>query len=495
MKKTYKIFALVLFSFLIVHCTFTIKDCICQWEPDVRLTNNPDSSRTSSNNAWCTASNGNIIHAVWYDNRDANNEIYYKRSTDGGLNWGTDTRLTNDVSFSELPSIAVFGSIVHVVWDDQRDGNKEIYYKHSTDGGITWTSDTRLTNDNAASGGPSIALSESVVHIVWIDHRDGNYEVYYKQSTNAGINWGADIRLTNAPFEKRAASLSISGSVIHVAWYDYRDGNYEVYYKHSTDAGANWEADKRLTQNSGYSIYPSISASGANVNIVWEDNRDGNYEIYYKKSTNQGDTWGTDIRLTNNSASSIWPSISTSGSSVHVAWMDIRDGNYEIYYNRSTDAGTTWETDTRLTNATGSSYYPSVSVSGLLVHVVWMDIRDGNYEIYYKRNPNGNPTGITNINTETPKEFKLEQNYPNPFNPMTKIRFFLNMDSRFRGNDNVVLKVFDILGKEAATLVNEQLKPGTYEVTFDGSNYSSGIYFYKLSATEFTDTKRMFLIK
>ena len=54
---------------------------------------------------------------------------------------------------------------------------------------------------------------------------------------------------------------------------------------------------------------------------------------------------------------------------------------------------------------------------------------------------------------------------------------------------------FDILGKEAATLVNEQLKPGTYEVTFDGSNYSSGIYFYKLSATEFTDTKRMFLIK
>ena len=154
MKKTYKIFALVLFSFLIVHCTFTIKDCICQWEPDVRLTNNPDSSRTSSNNAWCTASNGNIIHAVWYDNRDANNEIYYKRSTDGGLNWGTDTRLTNDVSFSELPSIAVFGSIVHVVWDDQRDGNKEIYYKHSTDGGITWTSDTRLTNDNAASGAP-----------------------------------------------------------------------------------------------------------------------------------------------------------------------------------------------------------------------------------------------------------------------------------------------------------------------------------------------------
>ena len=121
--------------------------------------------------------------------------------------------------------------------------------------------------------------------------------------------------------------------------------------------------------------------------------------------------------------------------------MDIRDGNYEIYYNRSTDAGTTWETDTRLTNATGSSYYPSVSVSGLLVHVVWMDIRDGNYEIYYKRNPNGNPTGITNINTETPKEFKLEQNYPNPFNPMTKIRFFLNMDSRFRGNDNWGVKM------------------------------------------------------
>jgi hypothetical protein len=69
------------------------------------------------------------------------------------------------------------------------------------------------------------------------------------------------------------------------------------------------------------------------------------------------------------------------------------------------------------------------------------------------------------------------------------------MDSRFRGNDKVVLKVFDILGKEVATLVNEKLQPGTYEVTFNGSNLGSGVYFYKLTSGSFIETKKMLIIK
>ena len=69
------------------------------------------------------------------------------------------------------------------------------------------------------------------------------------------------------------------------------------------------------------------------------------------------------------------------------------------------------------------------------------------------------------------------------------------MDSRLRGNDKVVLKVFDILGKEVATLVNEQLAPGTYSVDWNASAFPSGVYFYKLSAGDFTETKRMALIK
>ncbi len=197
----------------------------------------------------------------------------------------------------------------------------------------------------------------------------------------------------------------------------------EIYYKRSTDAGVNWGADTRLTNNIAYSEFPSVAVSGSVVHVVWNDNRDGNSEIYYKRSTDGGISWGADTRLTNNSAISEYPSVAVSGSVVHVVWQDNRDGNYEIYYKRSTDAGISWGADTRLTNNTAFSWYPSVAVSGSVVHVVWKDNRDGNWEIYYKRNPTGNPVGIQNISTEIPSTYSLSQNYPNPFNPTTNIKF------------------------------------------------------------------------
>jgi hypothetical protein len=92
----------------------------------------------------------------------------------------------------------------------------------------------------------------------------------------------------------------------------------------------------------------------------------------------------------------------------------------------------------------------------------------------------------------------LYQNYPNPFNPVTKIKFDIPKNGfpiKTFGNDRVMLKVYDILGKEIQTLVNEQLQPGTYEVTFDGSNLPSGVYFYKLTAGDYTETKKMLMIK
>ena len=97
--------------------------------------------------------------------------------------------------------------------------------------------------------------------------------------------------------------------------------------------------------------------------------------------------------------------------------------------------------------------------------------------------------GITELNSEIPERFKLSQNYPNPFNPETKINFDI-VNSGF-----VKLKVYDMLGKEVATLVNENLSAGSYETNFDGSNLTSGIYFYRLEAGDFSEVKRMMLIK
>ena len=102
--------------------------------------------------------------------------------------------------------------------------------------------------------------------------------------------------------------------------------------------------------------------------------------------------------------------------------------------------------------------------------------------------------GLNQISTEIPQVFSLSQNYPNPFNPSTKIKFSLPADVK-REKSVVKLIIYDALGREVTTLVNEQLQPGTYEADWDASNYPSGVYFYKLMAGDFVTTKKMVLIK
>ena len=98
-------------------------------------------------------------------------------------------------------------------------------------------------------------------------------------------------------------------------------------------------------------------------------------------------------------------------------------------------------------------------------------------------------SSVQQVSNEVPGEFKLWQNYPNPFNPVTNLEFGIK-EPGF-----VSLKVFDILGKEVASLVNEKLSPGKYKTEFSGGNLSSGMYFYKLETENFVETRRMMLVK
>jgi hypothetical protein len=487
-----KNFLLCLFFSLCV-LLFSLTESQAQWQLDVRLIVDPNTSMTTHNNAWSIASIGSVVHVVWYDDRDAHNgfEIYYKRSTDGGLTWGTDTRLTNAVGDSWGPSVAVSGLVVHVVWTDVRLGGGfgTIFYKRSTDAGLTWQADTALTNSRDALF-PSVAVSGSLVHVVWQDFRDGNWRIYYKRSADGGASWSPDSRLTNGTVSSLDASVAVSDSVVHLVWQDLRDGNWEIYYKRSSDRGENWETDGRLTTHSAVSDQPSIAVSGLLVYVVWRDDRDGNTEIYAKRSADGGLNWGADTRLTNNTAISQYPSIATSDTVVHVVWKDDRDGpNGEIFYKGSTDAGLSWEVDTRLTNNIGGSELPSIAVSGPVVHVVWRDDREGNWEVYYKRNPTGNITGINNIGSELLEEFKIEQNYPNPFNPSTIITYDLPAAG------HVTLSVYDVLGHEVQKLVNESQAAGRYKVEFTATGLASGVYLYRITAGSFVQTRKLLLLR
>lgn len=124
----------------------------------------------------------------------------------------------------------------------------------------------------------------------------------------------------------------------------------------------------------------------------------------------------------------------------------------------------------------------------------------------------GDPSIILNYNTVTsvnndistiPNEFSLSQNYPNPFNPTTKIKYavpseetlYANRSTTYATSLRVTLKVYDVLGKEITILVNEEKPAGSYEVEFNATGLSSGIYFYQLNAGSFTKTKKMILLR
>ena len=97
--------------------------------------------------------------------------------------------------------------------------------------------------------------------------------------------------------------------------------------------------------------------------------------------------------------------------------------------------------------------------------------------------------GLNPIGCDIPKEYKLYTNYPNPFNPSTKIKIDIPEISFTK------LIIYDILGRQVEKLVNEKLSPGTYEVEWNASNYPSGVYFYKLETGNFSQTKKLILIK
>ncbi|TKJ43464.1 hypothetical protein CEE36_03770 [candidate division TA06 bacterium B3_TA06] len=360
------------------------------WGPDTKLSDVPPFSWMQK-----VAASDDNIHVVWEDNRDEdvnNTEVYYKRSTDNGETWGDDTRLTNAPRHSHWPSIAVWEENIHVVWEDYRNGSSEIYYKRSTDNGETWGDDIRFTNASGGFASPSIAVLGDTIHVVWDDYCDGDQEIYYKRSTDNGETWGDDTRITNASGWSGASSIAVLGDNIHVVWKDLRDGDPAIYYKRSTDNGQTWGADTALTEAENNVLLPCNAVFGNNIHVVWF-NYWNKYEIYYKRSTDNGATWGDNIRLSEDDGyNSANPSIAVLGDTIHLVWDDWRDGIGEIYYKRSTDNGQTWGDNTRITdNDDKRSVNPSIAVWEGNIHVVWEDNRDGwTKTIYYKHGREGN---------------------------------------------------------------------------------------------------------
>ncbi len=115
--------------------------------------------------------------------------------------------------------------------------------------------------------------------------------------------------------------------------------------------------------------------------------------------------------------------------------------------------------------------------------------REKNRDVYIIKTMGPEITELEHQAVKIATHYSLSQNYPNPFNPSTSIKYSIPQSS------NVTLKVFDVLGSEIITLLNKEQSAGNYEVEFDGSDLTSGIYFYRLQAGDFVETKKMILLK
>jgi hypothetical protein len=133
---------------------------------------------------------------------------------------------------------------------------------------------------------------------------------------------------------------------------------------------------------------------------------------------------------------------------------------------------------------------PGTSMGVLTGTDLCVNIRNGTGILYGGGTICGGLVSVEPVaGNEIPREFSLGQNYPNPFNPVTKISFSIPQSA------NTKLTVFDISGKQVAELVNNTLNAGTYNVDFDAGNLGSGVYFYKIEAGKFSETRKMILVK
>ncbi|MCK9400047.1 MAG: exo-alpha-sialidase [Bacteroidales bacterium] len=461
MKKLF-LFALALFAAQLSQA---------QWEPDFRLTSDTNASTLCWSTQHAIAVCGDTIHVVWNDECNSHPEVYYKRSLDGGLTWESDVRLTNQADIVMYPSVAASRSIVQVAWMVGTNVGPpwyiELFYIRSPDGGSSWGKITQMTYNFGETYMPCMAVSDSVTHLVYDDYHFNWGEIMYKRSTDMGLTWESDVRLTVDPAWSVTPSVCAVDSIVHVAWRDERDNDkLEIYYKRSTDWGITWGEDTRLSFDSLVSTRPSIAASGSNVYLVWQDHRDQNAEIYFMKSTDNGLTWGENIRLTNDPNQSWFPNLAVSEDHLFVFWEETRDGNREIYYKCSYDSGDTWGPDTRLTEDAAGSYRPFIAVSGSQLNVMWYDSRDGNYEIYYKRDPTGNlVVGIDDM--AIVKSEKCITVFPNP------ARRQLTVGSRQLA---VRITIVDLYGRE----MKEFGDISSFPYQADISELRPGIYLLKV---------------
>ncbi len=317
--------------------------------------------------------------------------------------FGDGIRVTFDPANStNISSVVDDAGNMHVVWEDYRSGNGDIYYVKLDPEGNKLTNDAKISNDAAPSMHPSVAVDPTDhIYVVWEEFENGSWELFFAKL------WYYDGNIT---FQENGLQVSDSDPAnstepcvaveaeggLSLVWTDARndigDGNLEIYYKRLDNRGFSLTADIRVTRDPGLSEHPRIDLDADNdVHLTWYDFRDSddgivvNHGVFYKKLTVDGMMETVERRVTFASPESIPDIAVDTEGNVHVVFDDDRYASFDIFYTLLNNTGITIQDDI---NISPKDWYesraPRVELSDSnAIDVVWQDNASGAWAIHY----------------------------------------------------------------------------------------------------------------
>lgn len=461
---------------------------------------------------------------AWDDNRSGiDYDIYARRINAAGVaQWTTNgvpicTAVYNQ-GYSNVVSDGAGGAII--TWLDIRNSiDFDIYAQRINAAGVVQWDTNGVPICIAANDQdlPLTLVSDDAAGaiITWVDYRNDNGsftnpDIYAQRISGSGaVQW-----IANGIAICTAASYQFSPTIVRdgaggaiIAWHDRRIGDFNIYTQRINAMGVvQWTANGvPICTASGVQSYATATSDGAGGAIVaWDDLRsDINYDIYAQRINAAGAMQWTANGVAISMAANLQYAhniVADSAGGAIIAWEDYRTGTGypDIYSQRITASGVVqWAQDgVAVSTAAYTQNFLTIISDGAGGAInTWWDSRDGTgYSHIYAQqvSASGNLGEITDViegRPLLPSAFRLHQNFPNPFNPSTLIRYQLPLTTQ------ATLKVYNVLGQELATLVNAQMTPGSYEVIWEAPGVPSGIYFYRLQAGSFNETKKLVLLR